>query len=99
MGLRRRVVVTSAVLGSAVLTVALTAGSAAAYTPGNVCAIDVSVGPGVTLPGTIGADGRTCVPNEPLILVEPILSALDAGLACDTSLDFPALDASASANC
>jgi hypothetical protein len=74
--------VAACVLAGATVT-ALSVAPAAAYaaTPGSSCNIQIAVPFGaVQYPGTVSADGTTCVPNTAI----PFAPSLNAGLACGT---------------
>jgi multidrug efflux pump subunit AcrA (membrane-fusion protein) len=72
--------IAAAALGGAAILAPVAATPASAFTPGHVCTIEVSFGPEfIDFPGTIAADGNTCVPNTP---IGGPLQSLDAGVAC-----------------
>jgi hypothetical protein len=81
-----KLAVAAAVGSAAFLAVPLAATPASAATPGSECTLRVLVsGTGsTTIPGTVGSNGYTCVPNTPLT---GVFAPLNVGVACGTGVN------------
>jgi hypothetical protein len=85
--MRLKTLLVAATLGGMATLVPIAAAPAFAYTPGAPCRLEVSPGGfgHVDYPGTVGSDGNSCVPNAPF---SGVLTPINAGLACGTTVSF-----------